>query len=458
MGFRPVLKSLSYRKSCPCLPRLQNVPGGGGGSQMAGINFRLHLFHCIPNTPPDDTPRSSKFPKLACEGAAMRLKRLGLRLLTHTRTARAFWSGNNSSRRCEPQHERHSSPLTNLAQRILKMATGLSSNWKSLQAKLQQKDNTTPTSTTNKKRKAIAADTHEPPLSKKPKGIAITKIPGPSTSRKEKLFIQRRQPLKAGSMGAATSQPIKNPSAVSAAFALWAADHDLSPEAVSEAYKLGSTDDSMLTVFATRVNEGLAPGLEVGKYIAIDCEMVGTGERGSVSALARVSVVDFHGRQVYDSYVRPTERVTDWRTWVSGVAPKHMATAREFEVVQREIAALLKGRILVGHDIRNDLEVLHLDHPRKDIRDTARFSGFKKYGNGPKPALRKLAMELLNVEIQTGQHSSLEDARVTMLLFRKNKPAFDVEHANRHPEPIPQALVPKVKPAKKKTTKKKRRN
>jgi hypothetical protein len=37
-----------------------------------------------------------------------------------------------------------------------------------------------------------------------------------------------------------------------------------------------------------------------------------------------------------------------------------------------QVAALLKGRTLVGHAITNDLTALLLDHPRKDIRDTAK--------------------------------------------------------------------------------------
>jgi RNA exonuclease 4 len=162
--------------------------------------------------------------------------------------------------------------------------------------------------------------------------------------------------------------------------------------------------------------------------------MVGIGPGGHESALARVSLVDFHGRQVYDSLVRPRERVTDWRTAVSGVSARDMARARAFDEVQGVVAELLRGRILVGHDVKHDLEALQLSHPASAVRDTAKFSGFRRYGHGPKPALRVLARELLGVEIQQGQHSSVEDARVAMLLFRRHKPAFDVEHTNRFPD------------------------
>lgn len=64
---------------------------------------------------------------------------------------------------------------------------------------------------------------------------------------------------------------------------------------------------------------------EVGRYIAIDCEMVGVGgAENERSALARVSIVNYHGHLVLDTFVKPKEKVTDWRTWVSGVSAASM--------------------------------------------------------------------------------------------------------------------------------------
>lgn len=329
-----------------------------------------------------------------------------------------------------------------------RMAAGLSSNWKKLQATLK-KD---PPQVQGQKRKADDGEASRGPSAKKPKVSVQHRSAKPrSLAGNAPKASATPKPR----MGATQSQVSK--SGISPSLALWAADNDISPESVSEAYSLGAKDNSSLTASAVRPNEGLAKDVELGKYVAIDCEMVGVGEGGYEHALARASIVDFHGRQVYDSYVRPKERVVDWRTKISGIAPKHMATAREFEEVQAQVAQVLRGRILVGHDLRHDLDVLLLDHPRKDIRDTAKFSGFKKYAHGRKPALRNLAREILGVEIQSGQHSSLEDARVAMLLFRRHKSAFDMEHAGRYPEPVLNA-EPKAKAKPKKTTKKKRRN
>lgn len=174
--------------------------------------------------------------------------------------------------------------------------------------------------------------------------------------------------------------------------------------------------------------------MEAGKYIAIDCEMVGVGPNpDNDSALARVSVVNFNGDQIYDSYVRPKEMVTDWRTHVSGIAAKHMVEARSLEQVQKEVAKLLDDRVLVGHAIRNDLDALLLSHPKRDIRDTSRHPPYRRFAGGGSPRLKVLAAELLGLEIQGAAHSSVEDARATMLLFRKDKEAFDREHAKKWP-------------------------
>lgn len=160
--------------------------------------------------------------------------------------------------------------------------------------------------------------------------------------------------------------------------------------------------------------------------------MVGVGpEPDRESALARVSIVNFNGEQVYDSFVRPKELVTDWRTPVSGVSAKDMREARSLEQVQADVSKILDGNVLVGHAVRNDLDALLLSHPKRHLRDTARHPPFRKWAGGGSPRLKILAAEILGIEIQSGAHSSVEDARATMLLFRKDKEAFEREHAKK---------------------------
>lgn len=101
-----------------------------------------------------------------------------------------------------------------------------------------------------------------------------------------------------------------------------------------------------------------------------------------------------------------------------------MKQARTFEEAQKDVAEILKDRVVVGHALRHDFKALLLDHPLKDIRDTSRFAPYRKLAGGT-PKLSLLASQLLGLEIQSGEHSSLEDARACMLLFRRDKDAFE---------------------------------
>uniref|UniRef100_A0A7N0RC58 Exonuclease domain-containing protein n=1 Tax=Kalanchoe fedtschenkoi TaxID=63787 RepID=A0A7N0RC58_KALFE len=88
--------------------------------------------------------------------------------------------------------------------------------------------------------------------------------------------------------------------------------------------------------------------------LAMDCEMVGVG--GNRSALGRVTLVNEWGNVVYDEYVRPIEHVVDYRTEISGIRHHHLKKAKTFQVAQKKVVEMLKGRILVGHALRNDLK------------------------------------------------------------------------------------------------------
>lgn len=156
------------------------------------------------------------------------------------------------------------------------------------------------------------------------------------------------------------------------------------------------------------------------KYIALDCEMVGIGDSGKTSVLARVSLVDWHGKVVLDTFVKVPTRVTDFRTWVSGVQPKHLKKdAMEVEKCRETIAKLLLNKIVVGHALKNDFNALMLVH--HDVRDTSKYRPFQRYGgNKWRPRkLRDLVRENLELpDFQADSHDSVTDARATMELFK----------------------------------------
>ena len=150
--------------------------------------------------------------------------------------------------------------------------------------------------------------------------------------------------------------------------------------------------------------------------VAIDCEMIGVGSGGLHSILARVSIVSSTYDVLYDSYVAPppSEPITDYRTHVSGITPSLLHSAPLFATVQREVASIIKGRVLVGHGLVGDLQALCLNHPRGLQRDTAHFRLLCPV----RPiALKRLLDERLGIVVQEGVHDSVEDARGAMMLY-----------------------------------------
>lgn len=169
------------------------------------------------------------------------------------------------------------------------------------------------------------------------------------------------------------------------------------------------------------------------RYVACDCEMVGVGSEGRKSALARVSLTDWNGQVILDTFVKCPSRVTDFRTWVSGVTAKDLQSdkAMDEKACRQKVAALLRGKILVGHSLKNDLDALLLQHPKQDIRDTAKHRAFQRLGNNKwRPRkLKDLAFQHLGLKIQEkGQaHDSVDDARATMEVFKVGRGPWEKE-------------------------------
>lgn len=168
---------------------------------------------------------------------------------------------------------------------------------------------------------------------------------------------------------------------------------------------------------------------ECSQYIALDCEMVGVGPEGLLSALARVCIVDWNHNVLYDTHVKVYEPVTDYRTFVSGIRAEDIESdeAVDFDECRATVKQIMKGKILVGHALRNDLNALEIyDHPWYDIRDTAKYEPFMKRVSKECTLLRPrklkdLALTKLKRVIQRDgeEHCPKEDAIAALDLYKK---------------------------------------
>lgn len=173
--------------------------------------------------------------------------------------------------------------------------------------------------------------------------------------------------------------------------------------------------------------------------------MVGIRPNGQGSMLARVSIVNSKGETIYDKFVKPTENVTDYRTPISGIRPEDIEHGEVFTTVKKEVAQILKNKLLVGHALEHDLRVLRISHHKHMIRDTSKYWQFKQLTEGRTPGLKRLTQHFLGASIQEGEHSSVQDAKAALQLYmlarkdwelilkkRRSRPRNDNKSQKKH--------------------------
>ncbi|KAF8640406.1 hypothetical protein AX17_000073 [Amanita inopinata Kibby_2008] len=168
------------------------------------------------------------------------------------------------------------------------------------------------------------------------------------------------------------------------------------------------------------------------KYVAVSVTNVYIGvirikdniER--VPMVARVSVTDYRGDVILDTYVRPTHRVEDYRTAETGIQHSDLANAPFFHDVQRRVANIIQGKVIIGHRLWDFLSVLGLIHPAIDTRDLALFRPLrKKLKSRTIIGLPTLVHLFMGRNVGLDYENSVELARASLDLFRSVEDLFE---------------------------------
>ncbi|XP_054646674.1 RNA exonuclease 1 homolog [Dunckerocampus dactyliophorus] len=166
--------------------------------------------------------------------------------------------------------------------------------------------------------------------------------------------------------------------------------------------------------YVTTFSKPLPPDGNGGVY-ALDCEMCYTKQG---LELTRVTVINSDLKVIYDTFVKPENKVVDFNTRFSGVTAEDLENAT---ITLRDVQAVLLSMfsaesILLGHSLESDLVALKLIH--SSVVDTAIVFPHR-LGLPYKRALRSLMADHLKRIIQDSVegHDSSEDALACMELM-----------------------------------------
>ncbi|CAD2101920.1 exoribonuclease, putative [Plasmodium vinckei brucechwatti] len=176
--------------------------------------------------------------------------------------------------------------------------------------------------------------------------------------------------------------------------------------------------------------------LDLDNIFSIDCEMCETS--GAHRELTKVTIIDAYMNIVYDSYVMPDNKITNYLTLYSGINENTLKGVHtKLSDVQKELKNIFNNKsILVGHSLENDLHALKIKHDY--IIDTSVIYSNHNY-SFLKPSLFNLSKKHLNITMERENgHNSIDDARISMFLALKKISEFDNAdfHVRLHPLPL----------------------
>ncbi|KAF0987968.1 hypothetical protein HZS_2697, partial [Henneguya salminicola] len=146
------------------------------------------------------------------------------------------------------------------------------------------------------------------------------------------------------------------------------------------------------------------------RIVALDCEACYT-DYGL--ELTRVSIVNWKGESIYESFVKTFSKILDYNT--SGIyeSSYNKNAYKTLPDVKMEISQIIsKDTLIIGHSLECDLRFLRIRHG--NVYDTA--VRYTRHDCDYKRSLKTLIEENVGVRLDWSMHDSLFDARASLLL------------------------------------------
>ena len=143
--------------------------------------------------------------------------------------------------------------------------------------------------------------------------------------------------------------------------------------------------------------------------LVLNCELIS-------GRAHRVTVLNFHGELIYDTIILPLDR---------NVSVEHdddEMDVTDFPTAHREVTAMIKGRIIIGHLIQTQLAALSVSHPKHQIRDIA----LCRLLCPQRPlSLRRLCLDRIGVEMSRDKPSPTHSPATNALILQASDSSGD---------------------------------
>lgn len=182
----------------------------------------------------------------------------------------------------------------------------------------------------------------------------------------------------------------------------------------------------MKVFYLFRMNES-----EYGKYVALDAEMttVIAPGGGYNPDPTQIAITDINGNVLFNEYFQLTHPPKIAMSKARKEKLRTNARRTYNEDARNEVLSVLRGKIVVGHDLFNDFKALRINATTDGIAgviDSVKLPIFKKLNPASFHArsLQNLTSEFLRRNIQAAgdMHNAVEDSKASANLIRTTFP------------------------------------
>ena len=162
------------------------------------------------------------------------------------------------------------------------------------------------------------------------------------------------------------------------------------------------------------------------RLLFLDIECAQDNENNQIPL--SIAAMDYEGKVLMDTLVCPRKHVANYGTKYHGLTENDIYGKTDSVIVLRNLEKLLRGRIIVGHDLHMEQKSLDINLKRiAGIRDIQSSIALRKRMRSEKQAwsLKEVAITLDTQIRQPKVHNALGDVKIIREVYKKLEPSWE---------------------------------